>query len=795
MNFFRSTKIAVKLPAIIGVVCIAVTTAVGSLSYFESQRIIMDESRKAFAILTEERLKAIETWFVHVQENLVQIGNAPTTAAALNAFGVSYNLLTDNPQETYQKAYITDNPHPIGERDLLDRAPDTVPYHFQHATYHPFFREIKNSRGYYDVFLMNPAGEVVYSVFKENDYATNLITGDYSGSGLARAFSAALEIQKGAVHFEDFSSYAPSAGAPAAFLSTPIYDADGGLIGVLAIQLPSAQISSIINNPHGLGETGDMFLVGQDGLARTSSRFADRFDVLSPLPERDHLSASMSPEGRFFPDALNSLGVHVIAKVVPVKIGGVEWSLFSEVNRAEVLEPVSKLRNQVITIALIAAALATLLGWFTAKTVTTPLSRLGEGMKAVSNQNFDRVIDDTDREDEIGALANILINFRDKLQKAQDAESAREILQKEQEEAIDQLSKALTALADGDLGAHIEVEFSGDYDTLRRDYNRTLENLNETIGSVVTGADTIGKRVNKMSKSSDELSRRTENQAATLEETAAALDELTVSVKAAATGAKEVERIVADARTDADESGPVVHNAVSAMAEIEKSSDEISQIIGVIDDIAFQTNLLALNAGVEAARAGDAGRGFAVVASEVRALAQRSSDAAKEIKGLISGSSEQVRRGASLVGEAGEVLTKIVDRIAHISGLIGEIASGAEEQSTGLGEINIGVTQLDQVTQQNAAMVEDATASSHALNGDAERLTEMVSRFKLPGQPKITSNARKEEVVIFNSPRAQTEKPKPMATAKPAPNPRPETAPLKATGTDSISGDATWEDF
>ncbi|WP_411891949.1 methyl-accepting chemotaxis protein [Yoonia sp. SDW83-1] len=202
-------------------------------------------------------------------------------------------------------------------------------------------------------------------------------------------------------------------------------------------------------------------------------------------------------------------------------------------------------------------------------------------------------------------------------------------------------------------------------------------------------------------------------------------------MKSAASSAKEIEGIVVIAQGEADESGPVVRNAVSAINEIEKSLDEIKKIIGVIDDIAFQTNLLALNAGVEAARAGEAGRGFAVVASEVRALAQRSSDAAKQIKGLIGGSSERVQNGVSLVGHAGEVLTKIVDRISQISSLMSGIAAGAQEQSTGLGEINIGMSQLDQVTQQNAAMVEEATAGSHALNQDAQKLADMVSRFRL----------------------------------------------------------------
>ena len=248
---------------------------------------------------------------------------------------------------------------------------------------------------------------------------------------------------------------------------------------------------------------------------------------------------------------------------------------------------------------------------------------------------------------------------------------------------------------------------------------------------VVESTTSISNGASEISQASEDLSRRTESQAATLEQTAAAIVELTASVKTSADGARNVENTVQKAREEAETSGEVVQNAVSAMGGIEESSNKISQIISVIDDIAFQTNLLALNAGVEAARAGDAGRGFAVVASEVRALAQRSSEAAMEIKALISESTSQVEQGVDLVGRAGEALHSIVGRVSHISQLISEMAEGAAEQSTGLSEVNIGMSQLDQVTQQNAAMVEEATAAGHTLNSDAVTLSELVARFQV----------------------------------------------------------------
>jgi methyl-accepting chemotaxis protein len=293
------------------------------------------------------------------------------------------------------------------------------------------------------------------------------------------------------------------------------------------------------------------------------------------------------------------------------------------------------------------------------------------------------------------------------------------------------LSVGLRNLSTGNLTQPIEEPFAEDYETLRLDFNNTLDTLTQTIAQVVEASESIRARSAEISHASEDLSARTENQAATLEETAAALDELTASVKSAAEGAREVEKVVNQARTEATESGTVVQGAVDAMNEIERSSEQISQIIGVIDDIAFQTNLLALNAGVEAARAGDAGRGFAVVASEVRALAQRSSAAAKEIKLLISASTQHVDRGVDQVGRAGSALARIVDRVTEISSLVSDIASGAREQSVGLAEVNIGVTQLDQVTQHNAAMVEESTAASLALKQEAAGMATLVAQFAL----------------------------------------------------------------
>lgn len=300
----------------------------------------------------------------------------------------------------------------------------------------------------------------------------------------------------------------------------------------------------------------------------------------------------------------------------------------------------------------------------------------------------------------------------------------------ERRRGLEAIGAGLKELSEGNLAYRIEASNQPDIAALGDAFNHSLEQLATTVGAVKQVSAAVGRTSDEIAQAANDLSQRTESQAATLEETAAALEELTATVKASADGARNVEEIVTDAKASAERSGEVVTSAVDAMSKIENSSEQISKIIGVIDDIAFQTNLLALNAGVEAARAGEAGRGFAVVASEVRALAQRSSDAAGEIKQLISESNQQVGNGVSLVGKSGQELQQIIKSVATISDHIREIATGASEQSTALSEINMGVSQLDQVTQQNAAMVEETSAASQMLSNDASQLTQEISKFK-----------------------------------------------------------------
>ena len=498
-----------------------------------------------------------------------------------------------------------------------------------------------------------------------------------------------------------------------------------------------------------VGGTATIFM--GDERITTNVMLPDGRRAIGTKLARGPVHDALLTRGEPFRGEATILGTPFFTAYDPIKAddGTVVGILYVGMPTAKFMDVVNRVQSRVLEagtlLTLVTAGLCLLIArrWF------APLRVLQAAMQALARGDRGIDLPWAVRADEIGGMARAVLTFRDAALAAErmeaEAEAARRQAALEQSRAEAErlaagqrqasvmagLGGALERLAEGDLTCQIGAPFPSGYEKLRTDFNGAVTQLQSAVAAVVASTAGLRTGVEEIAQAADDLSRRTEQQAASLEQTAAALDEITATVRLTASGVEQARAVASAATQDAERTGAVVQGTVKAMAAIEASSGQIGQFVVTISEIAFQTNLLALNAGVEAARAGDAGRGFAVVAMEVRALAQRSADAAREIKALIATSAQQVGQGVTAVDATGQALLRISGQVSEISGLVAGIAASAQQQATGLHQVNTAINQMDQVTQQNAAMVEQSTAASQVLWQDTDNLLRLTGRFRI----------------------------------------------------------------
>jgi methyl-accepting chemotaxis protein len=679
--------------------------------------------------VADGRRDQIEIHLKNIEKDLVAVSRREDVAQATNLFASAWSEIGKDQKSELQKRYIKDNPNPLGEKHLLNKANANDAYDVVHEKYHPRFRELLEAGAYYDIFIISPEGDIIYSVFKELDYATNLNSGEWKDTDLAKLYKDVMKSGNASdVVFEDYHPYGPSNGAAASFIGKVIVE-NGQKIGVLAFQMPTQSIADIVHNRTGLGETGETLLLNKEGYLIIDSKFSETDDSLKTkidYPGIQSISHDEITNG--FIDTYRDMYAEIA--LVKVDFNDANWVVAAILEQDEALAGITTMRNSVIVAALVLVLGTLAIALWFSRTITKPIDGLVHNMTELANGNTDIKLADKANE------KTSLEEKSEALRQENENEATKRSNEREREtqkiqSAVSALAQGLDRLAIGDLTTSIDNKFDGELDSLRVNFNKSVAQLRKTLQRISQSTVSIDDNSREMKIAADDLARRTEQQAASLEQTSAALEEITSTVKEASDQTKDAAKMANAAMEDTNKSSAVVNDAVMAMGGIESASSEIANIINVIDEIAFQTNLLALNAGVEAARAGEAGKGFAVVAQEVRELAGRSAEAAKDIKGLIAKSTAEVNNGVCLVKATGDALASISKHVSKITGTIGSIANASTEQLTAITEVNTAIGQMDQVTQQNAAMVEESTAVTHKMAEDAEMLATAVNEFQI----------------------------------------------------------------
>ncbi|KPF51531.1 chemotaxis protein [Rhizobium sp. AAP116] len=713
--------------------------AVGLLSYQVGKSGLIDASKLRLESVAATQAKVLTAYETRIQQALGELAQNTAIGEAADSVATVIKIEEAKIREVFQ-----DPGKNSEERASIDGSGLKLLYGVRHASIHGAFASTRQNTNVSDIYVIDNAGQIIYSVTKGDAFLTSV--SDPANAALKAAFDAAQAGDVSQVHAIGFTDMQAEDDARSALVAQPLAISVWGEVvrkGVIVMRVGTSRLTASIT-PDGMGQSiDDSVLLAEDGSLRAGT-FSGGANAA--VPQALVTAARGGAKGSDFAASGDRT---LFYSFTPVTLFGQKNLLAIGQDERGILASSNELAKWALVATVAVLVVMGGIGIAVSSSLTRPLTQLAGLMNRLNNGDTEIEIDGTGRRDEIGLMARALDSFRrsalekeriEKEAESRDLEMNAERREREAEkqrsaqelqEAVTALAAGLKNLSDDKLHLRIHTPFVPELDHLRIDFNGSLDKLEETIRAIMASADTIRGGSNDLKGASANLAHRTERQAASLEEAAAALGEMTGSVNDALRRCETAVQVSAGALKGAKASSEVVNEAIVAMQRIEESSSKIRQIIDVIDQIAFQTNLLALNAGVEAARAGEAGKGFAVVAQEVRELAQRSSTAARDINGLINASTSNVSDGVALVLQTGERLHAIEDNIAAINDQIGAIVDASREQSARLSEINASVNDLDQMTQQNAAMVEETTAAAFALAQEADGLTEQVSRFTI----------------------------------------------------------------
>jgi methyl-accepting chemotaxis protein len=808
-RFIPKLTIARKLPLAVLGSALLVGLGIGIAAYFIGLQTVEQQRQQRMDASVQSSIRQIEDFFRTIEVDLRLFAGRGDTATALENMARAYTALNINGDGAtmLQAAFIDNNPNNEWERSLLDSAGQTAgDYDGQHRRFHPGWRILAQERKYDDVYLFGVDGVLLYSVNKKSDFVGTFGEGGtLADTGLGQVYREALTLPQGKVAFADFTNYTPARGEAEAFVATPVFKADA-LVGVLAFAISAKSITDKVSAVEGLGNTGEVLIVGADLLMRTQSRFSMTSDVLkTSIPSAVIVNAIDGMPGT---DVISDFrGTEMVVTAVPFDVHGTKWAIAAVQTQQEVMAPVTDMRNMMLMVGGGLLAVAVALGFLFSRSISKPITRLTGTMEALANGNLDVEVKGAGRKDELGAMARAVEVFRSNSNRVVELNAeqvaAGESNRAERAEMMQRLQRAfgevvdaaiagdfsrrveadfpddelnalaggvnrlvetvdrgvsetggvLASLADADLTQRMQGDYSGAFAKLKADTNAVAEKLTAVVTQLKDTSRSLKMATGEILSGANDLSERTTKQAATIEETSAAMEQLAATVMQNAGRANDASSNAGQVTRTAEEGGVVMHQATEAMERITASSGKISNIIGLIDDIAFQTNLLALNASVEAARAGEAGKGFAVVAVEVRRLAQSAAEASRDVKVLIEQSAVEVRGGSKLVADAASKLTAMLEAARRNNQLMEGISKESREQASAIDEVNSAIRTLDEMTQHNAALVEETTAAIEQTEAQATELDRIVDVFTIadgeqqqaaPAAPAVLQRARPE---------------------------------------------------
>jgi len=702
-------KLSQKLPAIIVGLSVLVAIVTTSLAFFGARSALSDQIKNKLETVASDRALEVEEYLASLGEELAILSNSTSVIEAIGAFDDAWLSLGSDAQNRLQREYIDENPHPLGQKDALITRDDGSLYSHTHGYYHPWFRDLQQRRAYYDVFLFNTRGDLIYSVFKETDFATNFVNGEWAGSGLGQLYKAASQAEQGTVIFDDFSPYGPSGGAAASFVGAPVFDRVGRRAGVIAYQIPAPVINGLMAKSNGLGDTAESYLVGPDNMMRSDSRFASEPTTMSLKVSNDAVAQALAGN-KGFTETTNFKGEAAFAAFNVAEIYGTRWAVIAKIDSVEANGPITSLMIQFLVVGALVVAGAALIGFLVARSITAPLTSMTSAMEGLARKIWSTDIPGLDREDEIGAMAGAVKIFKEA---GQESERLQAEEAEREAQAAEDKRQAMHQMAD---------EFETSVGEVVEAVAATAQDLKSTAQGVSTIAEKTTSQAANVASAAEESSVNVQTVSSATEEMSASISEMQQQVMRSRDVSEQAARSVAEASTQ-----------VNGLSE---AANQIGDVLALIQDIAEQTNLLALNATIEAARAGDAGKGFAVVASEVKTLATQTQKATEQIRQQIEGVQSESQTAVSAIGgiqtviaQVSEISQSIAATIEEQTAATTEIARNAQQAAGGTQEVSTSVLGVSEASQEASAASSQLLSSSNSLAEQGDALRERMKQF------------------------------------------------------------------